>query len=67
MVNKMNINYISYNEMVDLYRTDEAFKYSVDNGDIINMQMVLRAHQYCFEYSEAESIIGHVLGVLSDS
>lgn len=43
-------------EVARLLETDEAFRYSVENRDVENMRLVLRAHGYnystqCAEYA----------------
>lgn len=36
---------------------DAAYKYSVDNYDVFNMQMVLRAHGFPHTFEDADSQI----------
>jgi DNA phosphorothioation-dependent restriction protein DptG len=46
--------------MKDLYTTlenDAAFIYSIQNNDVSNLQMVLRAHGYQYDYEFAESVL----------
>ena len=38
---------------------DLAFKYSIANNDVSNLQMVLRAYGLDFTYATAQAIIAH--------
>ena len=38
---------------------DLAFKYSIANNDVSNLQMVLRAYGLDFTYATAKAIIAH--------
>ena len=50
----MNKSAINKAQILELNATDAAFKYSVTNRDVNNMQIVLRAYGYKFtpEYAE---------------
>ena len=43
--------------VADLINTDIAFYHSVKTRDVVNMQMVLRAHGFCFSSDCAEYAI----------
>ena len=48
---------MSIQQVVTNLRDDVAFTYSVENDDVVNMQLVLRAHGYCHTYAYACEVI----------
>lgn len=42
-----------------MLKTDAAYQYSVENNDIINMQIVLRAYDLDHNFDDAMAVISH--------
>jgi hypothetical protein len=52
-----NLPLLPRDKVIDLLCDDRAFEYSVENNDVHNMQIVLRAHGYNFSPDAAQHAI----------